>query len=91
MKSPQIVELTADQRALLRRLVRDAARRMGYGTKYHDDPAFPLGPQDWPDALRKLHRVMRKLQEKQHRDAGGMSWPDGSPQSDTPTALNVRT
>lgn len=84
------VELTARQRDTLRRLVRDEARRLGWGVKYHHDTNFPLGPQDWPDALRRLETLMHALQERP-RFEGGLAWPGDSQQSATSTARTART
>lgn len=55
------VELTRPQRQLLRRIIREEARRMGYGTTYHDIGTYENGPNTWPPALTELGKVMRKL------------------------------
>lgn len=86
----RVVELSARQREILRRLVRGEARRLGYGVKYHDAPGYPNGPQDWPDLLRRLDTLMRLLQERP-RFEGGLSWPADSSPSATSTARNAKT
>jgi hypothetical protein len=83
------VELTVEDRHLLLRLVRSYAKYLSYGIKYHDDVNFPGGPPDWPTALRKVNTLVRKLQGTQV--AGGLSWPDDSPQGTTPTAPTAKT
>lgn len=83
------IELTGAERALLRRLVRLYAAELGYGDKFHADPDFPGGPRDWPEPLRRLSSLMRKLHE--HRYAGGIEWPEGSPRPATPTARSAKT
>lgn len=80
----RLIELTQAERALMRRLVRHYAAELGYGDRYHTDDGFPGGPRDWPEPLRRLNTLMRKLHE--HRHAGGIEWPDDSPPSATATA-----
>ena len=56
-----LVDLTPSDLALLRGLIRDAARRAGYGDQYHSDDVLKGGPHDWPPRLKALRRVIRKL------------------------------
>lgn len=85
----RVVELTYEERALLRRLVRIHAFKLGYAKRFHDDHDFPGGPHDWPDALRRANTLIRKLHE--HRYAGGLAWPeDASSPPSTPTARTAR-
>lgn len=67
------VYLTNDQRAMLRALVIAEAKRLGYGTIYHDDAyverwpydrvgrRLPGGRREWPRRLKRLSTVARKL------------------------------
>lgn len=62
-KTVRQVALTRAQRATLRRLVIEEARRQGYGKTYHDDRNYPGGPHEWPDPLRRLRSIMTKLRD----------------------------
>lgn len=57
------IALTLPQRQLLRRLVREEAKRLGHGTTYHD-MSGPGGPSTWPPQLKELNRVMQKLGQR---------------------------
>lgn len=52
-----LVNLTAPQAAILRKLIRDEAKRLGYGTTY--DYYDTRG--SWPKRLRELAAIMRKI------------------------------
>jgi hypothetical protein len=85
----RVVELTLEERRLLRRLIRGYAQTLGYGAKFHDYDHLPGGPHDWPDQLRRANTLIRKLHE--HRYAGGLAWPeDGSSQPSTATAPTAK-
>lgn len=86
----RVVELTAEERRLLRRLIRAYAQTLGYGSNLHDYDHLPGGPHDWPPALCEANTLIRKLHE--HRYAGGLAWPEsGSSQPSTATAPSART
>ena len=85
----RMVELTHEERALLRRLIRLHAQKLGYGFKFHDYDNAPGGPSEWPDQLRRANALIRKLHE--HRYAGGLAWPeDASSPASTPTARTAK-
>lgn len=83
----RVVELTHEDRALLRRLIRLHAQRLGYGFRFHDDENFPGGPPDWTSQLRHANGLIRKLQEDRY--AGGLSWPEDA--SSLPSTATART
>jgi hypothetical protein len=72
----RLVELTHEERGLLRRLIRDHASKLGYGLKYHDFDTCPGGPREWPEPLRRADTLIRKLHD--HRYVGGLAWPEPS-------------
>lgn len=70
------IGLTRAQRGTLRRLIRDEARRQGYGRTYHDDRQYPGGPHDWPDPLRRLAAIWRRLIDNNTLVTGTTSFED---------------
>lgn len=55
------LHLSRPQRQLVRRLLNEEARRLGYGATYHDYAGTPGGPDDWPLALRACASLLRKV------------------------------
>lgn len=69
------VQLTRDERALLRRFAHSYAGVLGYGKRFHADHNRPGGPHDWPSTLRNVDTLIRKLHDNPQL-AGGLTWPD---------------
>jgi hypothetical protein len=61
---PKKKVLSKKDRGTLRKILREEARKLGYGPNgYHSYRGQPLGPQDWPQELRALNRMLEFLSE----------------------------